>query len=404
MRFDDTNPEAEKGEYIDNIIENLNWLGHKPSRVTYSSDYFQELYDLAVKLIRKGKAYVDHQTAEEIRKSRETKIPSPWRERPVEESIKLFEDMRKGKFAEGKATLRMKGDMNAANPQMWDLVAYRIKYCEHPRQYEIHSASTHFLRRLIDCCSSRFSTVVLLTDCGKKWCIYPSYDYTHWSVAGTRARNVRPICGRWSDCNSDPTACVSLSLLTASSTRSRTSRTHGQSTNSSSLAHFGCERYRVPFAHSRRVLSCSLLSSCTLEFEVRRESYYWLLHELDIYKPNVWEFSRLQLEYTVMSKRRLLRLVNDKLVTGWDDPRLSTLNGFRRRGYPAEAIKLSVNHADTSARAGACIWLFFFGCRLPFVLLPSRSLSASSRSGRLIPLRSRAAVSSRPYRDWRGRV
>lgn len=177
MRFDDTNPEAEKGEYIDvrhtsgdsrahppdkggnsgsncehplitrvscvlplppspsqNIIENLNWLGHKPSRVTYSSDYFQQLYDLAVKLIRKGKAYVDHQTADEIRKSRETKIPSPWRERPIEESIKLFEDMRKGKFAEGKATLRMKGDMNAANPQMWDLVAYRIKYCEHPRQ------------------------------------------------------------------------------------------------------------------------------------------------------------------------------------------------------------------------------------------------------------------------------
>jgi len=109
MRFDDTNPEAEKGEYIDNILENLSWLGHTPSRVTYSSDYFQELYDLAVKLIRKGKAYVDHQTAEEIRSSRETKIPSPWRERPVEESVKLFEDMRKGKFEELKATLRMKG-------------------------------------------------------------------------------------------------------------------------------------------------------------------------------------------------------------------------------------------------------------------------------------------------------
>jgi len=238
MRFDDTNPEAEKGEYIDNILENLEWLGHKPSQITYSSDYFQELYDLAVKLIRKGKAYVDHQTAAEIKLSRETKIGSPWRDRPVEESVRLFEDMRKGKFEEGKATLRMKGDMNASNPQMWDLVAYRIKYCEHPHV-------------------------------GNKWCIYPSYDYTHCIV--------------------------------------------------DSLEHI---------SHS----------ICTLEFEVRRESYYWLLHELDLYKPNVWEFSRLQLEYTVMSKRRLLKLVTDKYVSGWDDPRLPTLNGFRRRGYPAEAL------------------------------------------------------------------
>lgn len=194
MRFDDTNPEAEKGEYIDNILENLEWLGHKPTRITYSSDYFQQLYDLAVVLIRKGKAYVDHQTAEEIRKSRETKIPSPYRERPIEESVKLFEDMRKvrglhtrthitnttiapivrhasmwsltvylsacvlpifqGKFAEGKATLRMKGDMNHSNPQMWDLVAYRIKYCEHPHV-------------------------------GNQWCIYPSYDYTRQETTTT---------------------------------------------------------------------------------------------------------------------------------------------------------------------------------------------------------------------------
>lgn len=240
MRFDDTNPEAEKGEYIDSILENLKWLGHTPSRVTYSSEYFPELYDLAVKLIKKGKAYVCHQTAEEIRKSRETRTPSPYRERPMEESIKLFEDMRKGKIEEGKATLRMKGDMNASNPQMWDLVAYRIKFCEHPHV-------------------------------GDKWCIYPSYDYTH---------------------------CIVDSL--------------------ENITH----------------------SCCTLEFEVRRESYYWLLHELDLYKPKVWEFSRLQLEYTVMSKRRLLRLVNDGYVSGWDDPRLSTLNGFRRRGFPAAAMHL----------------------------------------------------------------
>jgi len=240
MRFDDTNPEAERGEYIEAIKDNLAWLGHKPSRITHSSEYFPQLYDLAVKLIKKGKAYVCHQTAEEIKKSRETKIPSPWRERPIEESLKLFEDMRKGKFEEGKAILRMKGDMNAANPQMWDLVAYRIKYAPHPHV-------------------------------GNEWCIYPSYDYTH---------------------------CIVDSL--------------------ENITH----------------------SCCTLEFEVRRESYYWLLHELDLYKPKVWEFSRLNLEHTVMSKRRLLRLVMEKHVNGWDDPRLPTLNGYRRRGYPAAAIEL----------------------------------------------------------------
>jgi glutamyl/glutaminyl-tRNA synthetase len=118
MRFDDTNPEAEKVDYIENILENVHWLGHQPVRVTYSSDYFQNLYDLAIKLIKKGKAYVDHQTGAQIKESRETRIPSPWRERPVEENLRLFEDMRKGKYAEGEATLRMKGDMNAANPQV----------------------------------------------------------------------------------------------------------------------------------------------------------------------------------------------------------------------------------------------------------------------------------------------
>lgn len=133
MRFDDTNPEAEKGEYIDNILENVFWLGHKPSQITYSSEYFQQLYDLAVQLIKKGKAYVCHQTGAEIKESREKKVGSPFRNRPMEESLKLFEDMRKGKFEEGKATLRMKGDLNSPNPQMnGDIVAYRIKYAPHP--------------------------------------------------------------------------------------------------------------------------------------------------------------------------------------------------------------------------------------------------------------------------------
>ena len=134
LRFDDTNPEAEKLDYITQIVENVTWLGHSPTRVTYSSDYFPQLYDLAVQLIRSGHAYVDHQTAAEIKASREgkSKVPSPWRNRPVEESIRLFDAMKKGKFDEGAATLRMRGDLTHPNPQMWDLVAYRIKFSPHP--------------------------------------------------------------------------------------------------------------------------------------------------------------------------------------------------------------------------------------------------------------------------------
>lgn len=139
--------QAEKGEYIDSILENVQWLGHKWLKITHSSDYFEELYQLAVKLIKSGKAYVDHQTAAEIKSSRETKIVSPWRERPKEESLYLFDCMRRGLFDEGTATLRMHGDMQHVNPQMWDVVAYRIKFAEHPAV-------------------------------GSKWCIYPSYDFS----------------------------------------------------------------------------------------------------------------------------------------------------------------------------------------------------------------------------------
>jgi glutaminyl-tRNA synthetase len=239
LRLDDTNPDVEKQEYVDSIVDNVTWLGHTPARVTYTSDYFAQLHDLAVVLIQKGKAYVDHQTGEEIEQSRKTKVPSPWRERSVEENLRLFAEMRQGKWPAGKATLRFKGDMAAANPQMWDLVAYRIKHISHPRT-------------------------------GATWCIYPSYDFSH------------------------------------------------------------------PIVDSLEHIDKSL---CTLEFEARRESYYWLLHQLDLWKPQVYEFSRLEVEHTVMSKRRLLRLVEDGHVDGWDDPRLPTLNGFRRRGYPADALK-----------------------------------------------------------------
>eukprot|EP01114_Cavostelium_apophysatum_P010828 TRINITY_DN2495_c0_g1_i1.p1 TRINITY_DN2495_c0_g1~~TRINITY_DN2495_c0_g1_i1.p1 ORF type:complete len:814 (-),score=239.51 TRINITY_DN2495_c0_g1_i1:35-2335(-) len=238
LRFDDTNPEAEKLEYIESIISDVEYMGHKPAMVTYSSDYFDKLYDLAVQLIKSDKAYVCHQTGDEIKSYREKRMDSPYRNRPIEESLKLFEDMKNGKFEEGKAILRMKQDMKNDNPCMWDLIAYRIKYTPHPHV-------------------------------GDKWCIYPSYDYTH---------------------------CIIDSLENV---------TH---------------------------------SLCTLEFLPRRESYYWLLDALNLYKPLVWEFSRLNLSNLVMSKRRLIRLVKDGIVNGWDDPRLPTIRGLKRRGFTAAAM------------------------------------------------------------------
>ncbi|KAG6759619.1 hypothetical protein POTOM_036103 [Populus tomentosa] len=231
LRYDDTNPEAEKKEYIDHIEEIVEWMGWKPFKITYTSDYFQELYELAVELIQRGHAYVDHQTPEEIKEYREKKMNSPWRDRPIAESLKLFEEMRQGMIEEGKATLRMKQDMQSDNGNMYDLIAYRIKasFTPHP-----HS--------------------------GDKWCIYPSYDYAH---------------------------CIVDSL--------------------EDITH----------------------SLCTLEFETRRASYYWLLHVLDLYQPYVWEYSRLNVTNNVMSKRKasnhfLNFLVTKKLVDGWDDPRLMT--------------------------------------------------------------------------------
>jgi len=238
LRFDDTNPEAEKQEYIDHIQNIVSWLGWKPFKITYSSDYFQDLYELAVELIKRGRAYVDHQTADEIKLYRSEKKDSPWRDRPISESLKLFSDMRRGLIDEGKATLRMKQDMQNENFNMYDLIAYRIKFTQHPHA-------------------------------GDKWCIYPSYDYTH---------------------------CIVDSL--------------------ENITH----------------------SLCTLEFESRRASYYWLLDSLDLYLPYVWEYSRLSVANTVMSKRKLNLLVTQNYVDGWDDPRLHTLAGIRRRGFTPDAI------------------------------------------------------------------
>ncbi|GAB0488885.1 hypothetical protein MMPV_000098 [Pyropia vietnamensis] len=238
LRFDDTNPVTEKVEYMDSIQEMVRWLGHKPTRVTYSSDYFDRLYELAEELIDRGKAYVCHQTSAEMKAGRETKTDSPWRNRSVAENRRHFAAMRAGRYAEGTAVLRMKIDMGSLNPCMQDPIAYRIKYAPHPHV-------------------------------GDAWCVYPSYDYTH--------------------CIVDSLEWVTHSL-------------------------------------------------CTLEFEIRRDSYYWLLAALDLYRPFVWEFSRLTLAHTVVSKRRLAQLVSTGTVRGWDDPRMSTLVGLRRRGYPAEAI------------------------------------------------------------------
>ncbi|RLM99617.1 glutamine--tRNA ligase-like [Panicum miliaceum] len=232
LRFDDTNPEAEKKEYIDHIQEIVTWMGWEPYKVTYMSDYFQNLYELAICLIQKGLAYVDHQTPEEIKEYREKKMNSPWRDRPIEESLRLFEDMRRGLIAEGKATLRMKQDMQNDNKNMADLIAYRIKFTPHPHA-------------------------------GDKWFIYPSYDYAH--------------------CLVDSLENITYSL-------------------------------------------------CTLEFDIRRPSYYWLLVALGQYQPHVLEYSRLNISNNVMSKRK------NKWVDGWDDPRLLTLAGLRRRGASSTAI------------------------------------------------------------------
>jgi glutaminyl-tRNA synthetase len=244
LRFDDTNPCKEETEYVDSIIDNVHWLGFDwEDRCFYASDYFDQLYEWAVQLIKAGKAYVCDLTAEEVRQHRgsltEPGQESPYRNRSVEESLDLFERMRAGEFPDGARTLRAKIDMASANLNLRDPVMYRILHADHHRT-------------------------------GDKWCIYPMYDYAH-----------------------------------------------GESDSIERITH----------------------SICTLEFEDHRPLYDWYVQQLGIYAPQQIEFDRLNLTYTLLSKRKLLTLVQNSLVSGWDDPRMPTLSGIRRRGYTPEAIR-----------------------------------------------------------------
>ncbi|MBN2311350.1 MAG: glutamine--tRNA ligase/YqeY domain fusion protein [Candidatus Hydrogenedentes bacterium] len=244
LRFDDTNPCKEEQEYVDSIMEDVRWLGFDwGEHLYYASDYFDQLYEWAIQLIKEGKAYVCDLSVEEIRAHRgtltETGTESRYRERSVEENLELFERMRAGEFEEGSRVLRAKIDMNAPNMHLRDPVMYRILKASHHRT-------------------------------GDKWCIYPMYDYTH-----------------------------------------------GQSDSLEGITH----------------------SICTLEFEIHRPLYDWYCEALRIYHPQQIEFARLNLTYTLLSKRRLIELVTEGLVNGWDDPRMPTICGFRRRGYTPEAIR-----------------------------------------------------------------
>ncbi len=245
LRYDDTNPTKEDVEYVDAIKEDIRWLGFTwDDREFYASDYFEQLYEMAIKLIKKGKAYVDDQSAEEVSATRgtltEPGLESPWRNRSVEENLDLFERMRSGEFPDGARTLRAKIDMASGNIMLRDPVMYRI----------IHAPPHHRT--------------------GSKWCIYPMYDFAH-----------------------------------------------GQSDSIEGITH----------------------SLCSLEYEIHRPLYEWFLQELEIFAPRQIEFARLNMNYTVMSKRKLLRLVREGAVRGWDDPRMPTLCGLRRRGYTPEAIR-----------------------------------------------------------------
>jgi glutaminyl-tRNA synthetase len=244
LRFDDTNPTKEEIEYVNSIKEDIKWLGFDwEDREFYASDYFNQLYEYAIKLIKNDKAYVDSQTGDQIRDTRGTPtepgIESPYRNRSVEENLDLFEKMRNGEFKDGEYVLRSKIDMASPNMNMRDPVMYRIRHASHHRT-------------------------------GDKWCIYPMYDWAH-----------------------------------------------GQSDSIEGITH----------------------SICTLEFENHRPLYNWYVEELEIHHPRQIEFARLDLSYTIMSKRKLLELVLGSFVSGWDDPRMPTLSGLRRRGYTPESIR-----------------------------------------------------------------
>ncbi|MDZ7721495.1 MAG: glutamine--tRNA ligase/YqeY domain fusion protein [candidate division KSB1 bacterium] len=244
LRFDDTNPIKEEQEYIDSIIKDVKWLGFDwGDHLYYASDYFERMYELAVQLVKKGKAYVDSLNSEQIRQYRGTLTEpgqkSPYRNRSVEENLDMLQRMRNGEYKDGEHVLRAKIDMASPNLNMRDPVMYRILHAPHPRT-------------------------------GDKWCIYPMYDWAH-----------------------------------------------------------GLEDSIEKVTHSL----------CTLEFENHRPLYDWFLEQLEVYHPQQIEFARLNLSYTIMSKRKLMRLVKEGVVRGWDDPRMPTISGLRRRGYTPESIR-----------------------------------------------------------------
>ena len=254
IRFDDTNPTKEDVEYVDSIKEDVKWLGFEWANEFYASDYFEQLYEWACVLIRKGLAYVDDQSQEEIRAGRGTVstpgVNSPYRDRSVEENLTLFRQMREGRFKEGEKVLRAKIDMANPNMLLRDPLMYRINYSHHHRT-------------------------------GNKWCIYPMYDFAHGQ-------------------------CDSIEHITH--------------------------------------------SICTLEFDVHRPLYDWFIEKLEIYPSHQYEFARLNLTYTVMSKRKLLELVKNGYVMGWDDPRMPTICGIRRRGYTPESIRLFAEKVGVAKR------------------------------------------------------
>lgn len=254
LRFDDTNPVTEETEYVESIKADIKWLGYQWANELYASDYFEQLHDFAVALIKKGLAYVDDLSAAEIAALKGTPTEpgknSPHRDRRVEENLQLFADMRAGKYPDGAKVLRAKVDMAHVNMHMRDPLMYRIKHAHHHRT-------------------------------GDAWCIYPMYDFAH-----------------------------------------------GQSDSIEKITH----------------------SICTLEFIPHRELYNWFIEQLNIFPSHQYEFARLNLSYTVMSKRKLLQLVNEEHVTGWDDPRMPTLSAYRRRGYTPSSIRTFAERVGVAKR------------------------------------------------------
>ena len=254
LRFDDTNPVKEDTEYVDSIKQDIKWLGFEWAGEYYASDYFEQLYEWAKVLIKKGLAYVDDQTQEQIRENRGTVTvpgtPSPWRDRSVEENLDLFERMRAGEFEDGSRVLRAKIDMAHPNMLFRDPIMYRIIHADHHRT-------------------------------GDKWCIYPMYDYAH-----------------------------------------------GQSDSIEQITH----------------------SICTLEFDVHRPLYDWFIEQLEIFPSHQYEFARLNLTYTMMSKRKLLKLVQSGIVMGWDDPRMPTICALRRKGYTPASVRAFAEKVGVAKR------------------------------------------------------